>query len=208
MLFRSDVLPESLPQEHAAAVGTLARLLLCVHVIVLASVTVLRQWRQRRLGLRGWGRRSHGRRAAAASAAAHVAGAVSAKRLVGAEDLARDGPRLGLYVGRLVGQRSHLDLPLGARPGGSDGDRPELVLRRDKLLLKRDVRGGEPLVVDEELLDVLVPGDEALLDKGEGRVRGGCARGGGARMPSSRDGAGMAAGAVPGARPRRGGLGS
>jgi hypothetical protein len=108
---------------------------------------------------------------------------VSAKRLVGAEDLlARDGPRLGLYVGRLVGQRSHLDLPLGARPGGSDGDHPELVLRRDKLLLKRDVRGGEPLVVDEELLDVLVPGDEALLDKGEGRVRGGCARGGGARM--------------------------
>jgi hypothetical protein len=113
-----DVLPESLPQEHAAAVGTLARLLLCVHVIVLASVTVLRQWRQRRLGLRGWGRRSHGRRAAAASAAAHVAGAVSAKRLVGAEDLlARDGPRLGLYVGRLVGQRSHFDLPLGVVDG-------------------------------------------------------------------------------------------
>jgi hypothetical protein len=93
-----------------------------------------------------------------------------------------DGPRLGLYVGRLVGQRSHLDLPLGARPGGSDGDRPKLVLRRDKLLLKRDVRGGEPLVVDEELLDVLVPGDEALLDKGADRVRGGCARGGGVRV--------------------------
>lgn len=37
----------------------------------------------------------------------------------------------------------------------------------------------------------------------EGAARGCCAR-----MPSSRDGAGMAAGAVPGARPRRGGLGS
>jgi len=93
-----------------------------------------------------------------------------------------DGPRLGLDVRRLVGEGAHLSLPLGARPGGGDGDSPELVLRRDELLLESDVGGGEPLVVDEELLDVLVPGDEALLDECKGGVRGGGARRGGARV--------------------------
>jgi hypothetical protein len=87
-----------------------------------------------------------------------------------------DGPRLSLDMRRLVGQGAHLALPLGARPGGGDGDRPELVLRRYELLLECDVGGSEPLVVDEELLDVLVPGGEALLDEGEGRVRRGGAR--------------------------------
>ena len=97
------VAPESLPRgEHAVAVGALARLLLCIriHVLVPVPVTVLRQWRQRWLGLQGrsrsWGRgRGHGRRAAAAPAAAHVAGAVAAERLVGAEHLlARDAHEL------------------------------------------------------------------------------------------------------------------
>jgi hypothetical protein len=87
--------------------------------------------------------------------------------------------RLGLDVRRLFGQRGHLAFALGAGPGGGDGDRPQLVLRRDELLLQRDVRGGEPLVVDEEVLDVLVPRDEAPLDRRDGRVaREGDGRGG------------------------------
>jgi hypothetical protein len=45
-----------------------------------------------------------------------------------------DGPRLDLYVGRLVGQGSHLVLLLGACHSGNDVDHPELVLRRNKLV--------------------------------------------------------------------------
>ena len=42
--------------------------------------------------------------------------------------------RVHLYVGRLVGQGSHLVLLLGARHGGNDADHPELVLCCNKLL--------------------------------------------------------------------------
>ena len=64
---------------------------------------------------------------------------------------------------RLLCQGVHLALPLSAGPSGGDGDRPQLVPRRDELFLERDERGGGLLVVDEQLLDAQIPVDEALL---------------------------------------------
>jgi hypothetical protein len=54
----------------------------------------------------------------------------------------RRWPEHDLYVGRLVGQGSHLALPLGVCLGDSDGDRSEVVLIRDKLLSRKQSLGS------------------------------------------------------------------
>jgi hypothetical protein len=88
-------------------------------------------------------------------------------------------------VCRLLGQSGHLTFALGAGPGGGDGNRPQLVLRCDELL--------RALVVDDEVLDVLIPRDEAPLDRRDGRATG--------EEASSRAGAAdVAAADDPGAR--------
>lgn len=80
------------------------------------------------------------------------------------------GPSLGLYARGLLRKGADLILALGTRPRGGDGHRPELVLGRDELLLERDVGGREPLVVDEELLDVAVADGEPVLERRDGGV--------------------------------------
>lgn len=78
---------------------------------------------------------------------------------------------LSLKLGRLVVELPHAGLGVGPEGVAEVGHALELVLGRLELLLEGHVGGGEPLVVAEEALDLLVLGRETLLDDRRGVQR-------------------------------------
>ncbi|KAJ4840491.1 hypothetical protein Tsubulata_000413 [Turnera subulata] len=78
-----------------------------------------------------------------------------------------DGPHLGVELQRLLVDLPHLSVPLGLDVLGEGGEAEEVALGEGELVLERHVGAHQPLVLEEEGLDLpVLDGDAVLEDRG------------------------------------------